>query len=237
MIYWIISGAVILTTIAVVSTILIIKSKNKKNDIIEVQQEKQLKTKSQIKGEIGEESTGNEFKRFFENISSEFKILKNIYIKYDEENTTEIDILIISEYGIFVIENKHYRGWIFGNFKQEQWTDCYPNNVKIKFYNPLKQNYTHIRTLKKYIDEKYHNMIYSYIVFSGGCELKKVPYDSEFIKILKDNDINKTLQESIKEKILSAEDIEVLFNTLKPFTNISETEKEEHISRIKQKII
>lgn len=234
MIYWIISGAVVLTTIATVSTILIIKSKNKKNDVIEVQQEKKLKTKSEIKGEIGEENTVNEFKRFFESISSEFKIIRNIYLKYDDENTTEIDILIISEYGIYVIENKHYRGWIFGNFKQNEWTDSYPNGTKIRFYNPLKQNYTHIRTLKKYIDEKYHNMIYSYIVFSGECELKKVPYSNEFMKIIKSKDVFNTLKENIKDKVLTSDEIELLYNKLNEFSNVSEDVKKKHIEQLQE---
>lgn len=237
MIYLIIAG--IAALIAVSSALVIIKNKNKNksNNIIEVKtEEKTIKTKSQIKGEIGEESTAKEFINFFESISTEFKILRNVYLKFDDGNTTEIDIIIISEYGIFVIENKHYRGWIFGSFKQEQWTDSYPNGVKIRFYNPLKQNYTHIRTLKKYIDEKYHNMIYSYIVFSGECELKKVPYNSEFIKIIKVNEVFNTLNENIKNKVLTYDEIELLYNKLNEFSNVSDEEKNKHIEKIKEKI-
>ncbi|MGN0607371.1 MAG: nuclease-related domain-containing protein [Oscillospiraceae bacterium] len=231
MIYWIISGIAVLITLTIVSAVLIIKNKNK---VIEVKPNEQI-TKSQIKGQIGEENTVREFNKFFESISADFKVLRNIYLKFDNENTTEIDIIIISEYGIYVIENKHYRGWIFGSFKQEQWTDSYPNGVKVRFYNPLKQNYTHIRTLKKYIDEKYHGMIYSYIVFSGECELKKVPYNSEFIKIIKSEDVFNTLKENIKDKVLISDEIELLYNKLNEFSNVSEDEKIKHIERIKVK--
>ena len=53
--------------------------------------------------------------------------------------------MVLSEYGIFVIETKNYSGWILGGEYSEEWT----KNVygkKYKFRNPLKQNYTHVNS-------------------------------------------------------------------------------------------
>ena len=36
--------------------------------------------------------------------------------------TTQIDHLLVSCYGIFVVETKNYNGWIFGDEHAAQWT-------------------------------------------------------------------------------------------------------------------
>lgn len=192
-------------------------------------------SQSEIKGKIGEDITVLEFQNFFKFINSEYRILRNTYLKFNNYDTTEIDIIIISEYGIFVIENKNYSGWVFGDFKNDKWTNSYPNGTKYQFYNPLKQNYTHINVLKKYIDEKYHNMIYSYIVFNGKCELKKVPYNSEFIKVMKSNQIFDILSESLKNKCMTVEEIELLYNNIKFYDVNSDAVRINHKEAVNKK--
>lgn len=193
------------------------------------------KSKNQIKGEIGEKQTADIFGKFFENNSINFKVLRNVYLQFNDENTTEIDIIFITEYGIFVIENKNYRGWIFGSFKDKYWTDCYPSGTKIKFYNPLKQNYIHIKTLMKYIDNKYNDKIYSYVIFNNECELKKVPYNSEFIKVIREQDILITLSDCLKEKFITSDEIQAIYNCLCQFSDVSDEIKKMHIKTIENK--
>lgn len=55
-----------------------------------------------------------------------------------------IDHVVISKYGVFVIETKNYRGWIIGNEKSEYWTQVIYKR-KERLYNPIKQNYGHIK--------------------------------------------------------------------------------------------
>ena len=62
------------------------------------------------------------------------KILKNIYVPYGNQ-TTEIDVVMIHETGIYVIESKNYSGWIFGNENQKQWTQMLNSYTKKRFYN------------------------------------------------------------------------------------------------------
>lgn len=41
--------------------------------------------------------------------------LHNITLRLEDGSTTQIDHVLVSTKGIFVIETKHYRGWIFAN--------------------------------------------------------------------------------------------------------------------------
>ncbi|MGM8897707.1 MULTISPECIES: nuclease-related domain-containing protein [unclassified Psychrobacter] len=97
--------------------------------------------------------------------------LNNITLPRDNGGSTQIDHVIVSIYGIFVIETKNYKGWIYGSEKQRQWTQAFPNGRKFKFQNPLRQNYLHIKTLADLLGLEL-NYFHSMIAFIGECELK-----------------------------------------------------------------
>lgn len=97
--------------------------------------------------------------------------LNNITLPLANGGSTQIDHVIVSVHGIFVIETKNYKGWIFGNEKQKQWTQAFPNGRKYKFQNPLRQNYLHIKTLSDLL-ELDMSYFHSMIAFIGECELK-----------------------------------------------------------------
>ena len=97
--------------------------------------------------------------------------LNNITLPLANGGSTQIDHVIVSKYGIFVIETKNYKGWIFGNEAQRQWTQAFPNGSKYKFQNPLRQNYLHIKTLAELLDLEM-SYFHSMIAFIGECELK-----------------------------------------------------------------
>ncbi|WP_182405184.1 nuclease-related domain-containing protein [Psychrobacter sp. GP33] len=96
--------------------------------------------------------------------------LNNITLPLANGGSTQIDHVIVSIYGIFVIETKHYKGWIFGSERQAQWTQSIMGR-KYKFQNPLRQNYLHIKTLAELLTlDMYY--FHSMIVFIGECKLK-----------------------------------------------------------------
>ncbi len=96
--------------------------------------------------------------------------LNNITLPLANGGSTQIDHIIVSKYGIFVIETKNYKGWIFGNEKQKQWTQVIMGQ-KYKFQNPLRQNYLHIKTLAELLELEM-SYFHSMIAFIGECELK-----------------------------------------------------------------
>ena len=54
---------------------------------------------------------------------TKYKVLKNVFIpSLTSEGMTEIDHLVVSAHGIFVIETKNYSGWIFGGEHDHKWT-------------------------------------------------------------------------------------------------------------------
>lgn len=168
------------------------------------------------------------------------KILKNVYIPKENGETSEIDLVYITQKGIFVLESKNYSGWIFGDFKSQYWTASLPNGDKNSFYNPIKQNYTHIKWLAKYMAgfTAAEIPMYSIIVFSERCELKKVPYDSQNIIICKRDDLYWRIREKWDSlpPVLTEYDIEVTYRILVGLTNVSEAEKQAHIDNINKKM-
>lgn len=67
------------------------------------------------------------------------------------DGTTQIDHILVSRFGVFVIETKHYRGWIYSNAKQSNWTQVFFRS-KYKFQNPILQNYRHVRAVQNLLD-------------------------------------------------------------------------------------
>ena len=89
--------------------------------------------------------------------------------------STEIDHLIFSQYGVFVIETKNKSGWIYGEKYDKEWTQTFPGGAKFKFQNPLHQNYKHTETLIELLGiDKDH--AHSIVTFSSKAEFKtRVP--------------------------------------------------------------
>ena len=164
-----------------------------------------------------------------------YKTLQNIYVPY-KDSTSEIDVLVVHKKGIYVIESKNYSGWIFGSENQQQWTQMLNKNTKEKFYNPVKQNKTHIKALSEYLQIEPSKMK-SYIVFSERCELKKVPENTDRYAITKRNYLLDLINKDIADKqdIFTNEEIEEIARKLEPLTNVSQEIKEKHIEDIEKK--
>lgn len=84
--------------------------------------------------------------------------------------TTQIDHVFVSEYGIFVVETKNMRGWIFGGESHAQWTQTIFRKSN-KFQNPLHQNYKHVKALEALLPVP-SAVIHSVVVFVGDSEFK-----------------------------------------------------------------
>ena len=76
------------------------------------------------------------------------KVLRNVYLPKKNGETSEVDVIFITQKGIFVIESKNYSGWIFGDEKNQKWTAMLPNRQKNQFYNPILQNKTHVKWMR-----------------------------------------------------------------------------------------
>lgn len=149
------------------------------------------------------------------NLMARFRLDKDTYhlIKDttfpSDEGTTQIDHIIISIYGVFVVETKYYQGWIFGSAKQKTWTQSIYRR-KYNFQNPLLQNYKHTQTLTELL-ELSSDQVHSVVVFIGNSQFKtqmpaNVVYGGayiDYIKSFKKPVLTPQQVEAIKQAILS----------------------------------
>lgn len=188
-------------------------------------------------GKYGEYLTYKQLKHF-ENEGASF--LFNVYIPKDNGETTEIDVLMLTAKGIFVFESKNYSGWIFGNEERMNWYQTLPTgrgrSRKEHFYNPIMQNRTHIKCLRALTGDNVP--LYSVILFSERCELKDISLKSQDVKVVKRGSASAVVSEVFKkvhDTVISADDIKALYDTLYPYTQLSDDKKEKHIADIKCK--
>jgi len=129
-----------------------------------------------LKGLIGEKFVS---KKLFKLNPVHYKILNDLLLPSSGNlNATQLDHVIISNYGIFCIETKSYKGWIFGNANDKYWTQVIYKH-KEKFYNPLRQNYVHTKAVEDLIKSKYPKArILSFVVFPIAGKLKISGTDS-----------------------------------------------------------
>lgn len=147
-----------------------------------------------IKGAIGESRVSRKLRNLN---SEEYKVLNNVYLS-SSNGLSQIDHIVISIHGIFVIETKNYSGWIHGNENSEYWTQTI-YKYKKNFRNPIKQNWSHIYALKELLSE-YNQVIYHpIVVFVGSAELKNITsnlpviYDFQLLRAITNNRTNKNL--------------------------------------------
>lgn len=198
--------------------------------------------RNDIKGSAGEKLTEDRL-----NISKLFgkdgEILRNIYVPKPNGETSEIDVLYITKKGIFVIESKNYSGYIFGSEQNQKWTvTLYAgkgflgrNKVeKHQFYNPIKQNKTHIKYLDEYLGNRYP--YFSVIAFSNRCELKSVDYYSNDVFVCYRDQINRVINNVWKTTpdCLSESEIKEIKNKLSRNV-VDKAIRKQHIEQIRNK--
>ncbi len=120
-----------------------------------------------IKGWIGEQDT--RIAQMLTLDSKQYHSYYDVLVK-SGARSTQIDHIIVSKFGVFVVETKNKTGWIFGGEYDSIWTQVIFNS-KTSFQNPLHQNYGHTRTIADFCGIQ-HSKIHSVVVFWGDCEFK-----------------------------------------------------------------
>lgn len=157
-----------------------------------------------FKGIVGEFIVNLMAKLFLD--KGKYHLVKNVTLP-TEDGSTQIDHVIVSRYGVFVVETKNIKGWIFGSPNQKTWTQQIYKH-KNKFQNPLHQNYKHTKILESLLGLN-DNQVFSVVVFVGDSTFKtempeNVTYRKGYIRFIKSNNqlvITKTEVENIKSKI------------------------------------
>ncbi len=100
----------------------------------------------------------------------DYHLMNHVTLQLND-GTTQVDHILVSRFGVFVIETKHYKGWIFADAKQANWTQVLFKR-KFKFQNPIFQNMRHVRAVEDLLDFLPPGAIKSVVVFTGEAEFK-----------------------------------------------------------------
>ncbi len=178
------------------------------------------KTLSKIKGSIGEETV----KRELNKLNNNYLVLNDIML-FSDNKTHQIDHLVISDFGIIVIEMKNYSGTIIGNEHDKIWIQKVGKQTN-KLNNPIIQNHGHILALKDITKEK-ENKFISIICF-GNNSILKINTTTKVVKI---KDLNKTIKAYKTKRINNKEDI---YNTIKKANIVDKNIRKNHVKMIKK---
>lgn len=149
--------------------------------------------------------------------------------------TSEVDILMLHERGVYVMESKNYSGWIYGSASQREWTASLGKNAKRRFYNPILQNANHIKALAQELELK-PEIFVSVIVFSERCELKDVPQNTTNTLVVQRQNLVRTVKRSIESRdiVFGSERLAELTSMIDALGRASdENAKEAHVAEAK----
>ena len=175
-----------------------------------------------VNGYLGEKKVNRVIKR---QLSENEKILNDYRFKAKDGKTVQIDHIVIKTTGIFVIETKNYSGVIKGKENQLEWTQISKANKKYKFYNPTKQNESHIPNLIHHLQQNL--TVKSLVVFPKADikSLEKIPNVCNLKEL-------KIILRKKSTTVLSEIQIEDLYNVL--ITKKENITDKEHIKNIEQ---
>lgn len=161
-------------------------------------------------------------------------VLTNLYLESKNTETTEIDVLAVTQKGIYVFEMKNYGGYIYGSQKDQYWTQAMNRFVKHKFYNPLRQNYAHIKAVESYLEVE-QKQILPVIVFSNRSKLSKINV-GEQDKVYQFKDALRYVSKVEKKgnTVFSNEEVVRQLEKLIEKSNMPDEVKQKHIEEVKQ---
>lgn len=118
---------------------------------------------AKVKGRVGEAIVS----RRLRDLGTD--ILNDVIIPDGNGGLTQLDHVILTGYGLLVVETKNYDGLIFGRERDRQWTQRL-GRQSFRFHNPLHQNYGHIQALKALVPRV---PVLGRVVFAGSAKFPK----------------------------------------------------------------
>ena len=108
----------------------------------------------------------------------DYHLLNHVTLRLKNE-TTQIDHVLVSRFGVFVIETKNYNGWIFAGARDRYWTQVF-YRARFRFQNPIHQNYKHVCAVRELLEFLPAEAIVPAVVFTGTAEFKTPIPDGVF---------------------------------------------------------
>lgn len=106
---------------------------------------------AKVSGDYGEYSLSSVLK----SLPDCYHVINDVLL-FTKKGSTQIDHIIVSPFGIFVVETKNHKGMIFGDMNGKVWTQVLKNRGHFIFYNPVWQNNGHLKHLIEQLKIKEH---------------------------------------------------------------------------------
>ena len=161
-------------------------------------------------------------------LSEEYHILDDLIVR-TSWGTSQIDHVVVSKYGIFVIETKNYKGWIFGHENSEKWMQNIFGH-KYSLANPVRQNRSHMRALRNILSDIIRCPMISIVAFSGNASLNVsvesayVVHWSEVASVIKQH----------RTEVIDEDQVQRIVQRLQQSNITTKARKKEHTRRVRR---
>ena len=155
---------------------------------------------------------------------SKYIVLNDIMIDVNGK-THQIDHIVLSKYGIFVIETKQYNGYIKGGKYDKKWVRYIKGKEPIYYTNPIRQNYGHVKAISELLnisEDKVFNIV---CIPSKNVELK-IEHDGELTTGLTINNKITSYKEEIIDNVEELKE-KIIINNI-----VDKDKRKEHIENI-----
>ena len=177
-----------------------------------------------IRGWIGEKKTT--FKMWLSLNARTYRRFHNLVVP-SKNGTTQIDHLIVSPYGLFIVETKNRKGWIFGSEDQPTWTQVLYNE-KHTFQNPLRQVYRQKMVLAEFLGVQ-ASIIHTIVYFVGDCTFKTpLPH------YVRKSRLGKYIR-TFRRRVLPPQDVDRVIAALNQHLAQSSLTNKDHLRSLRQR--
>ena len=167
-------------------------------------------------------------------LPNDYLIINDLLFHIEKGRTTQIDHVVVSRYGIFVIETKNYSGYIYGSENAREWKKYWKawyygveHSDELTFPNPVQQNKAHIDALKKALSNYPHARYVSIIAFSTNAELK---VQVEHANVMYWSQVRGFIRQH-KTPIMSSEEAQQIYEYLLAINVKGKDAREKHAAR------
>lgn len=181
---------------------------------------------AKVKGKIGEAIVSGRLRKNLP--EEEYTVIDDVYLPIDG-GTTQIDHLVVSRFGVFVVETKNYTGWIYADGKSKVWTQVVFRQ-KHTLQNPIRQNYLHVCTIADLLGVP-KEILVGVVAFTGDCEFKTpmpegVVYSRKLAKYIREFD----------RPILKDKEVAEIIEAIKEWqASVSPEQRKQHVVNLKKR--
>ncbi|MCQ2084149.1 MAG: NERD domain-containing protein [Bacteroidaceae bacterium] len=161
-------------------------------------------------------------------LPDEYKVINNLQLSFGNW-TSQIDHVVVSPYGVFVIETKNYTGIITGGENSAEWTKNMYGN-KYSFHNPVFQNESHVKAIRKCLGDYGSLRIIPIIAFSNEADVR-VKLESKMVVYF--SQLKRTIR-AYNEVCIPDAQVTEIYNKLLQANVEDRSFKREHVKEAKR---